>query len=231
MPAYDARHLKLTSVSIALPSQNFIDMKRILMASLFILAGFAASAQSSSAQQSKDYKWKARLRLIGAIPPSSIYDLSGTDVKASAAYVPELDFTYFFTKNLAAELILATTKHSVKTDNHGTITKLGSVWLLPPTLNLQYHLPLHGLTPYAGLGVNYTIFYGVKDDDASLAYKNRFGFSTQLGADIDISEKWFINIDVKKIFLKTDVTVNTATKLTGVKVDPFIVGIGIGAKF
>jgi len=206
-------------------------MKKILLAGLVILAGFATFAQNNAPQKNKDYKWKGRLRFTGAIAPSSSYDLSGTDVKISASYVPELDFTYFFTKNLAAELILGTTKHTVKTDNHGTVAKLGSVWLLPPTLNLQYHLPLHGITPYAGVGVNYSIFYGAKDDAAKLAYKNNIGFSTQLGADIDISDKWFINIDVKKIFLKTDVTVNTATKLSGVKVDPFIVGIGIGTKF
>ncbi len=206
-------------------------MKKILLAGLILLAGFATSAQTTTAKNN-GYKWKARLRFIAAVPPSSSYDLSGTDVKISASYVPELDFTYFFTKNLAAELILGTTKHTVKTDAHsGSATELGSVWLLPPTLNLQYHLPLNGLTPYAGVGVNYSIFYGVKDEAATLAYKNNIGFSTQLGADIDISKKWFINIDVKKIFLQTDVTVNAATKLNGVKVDPWIIGLGIGTKF
>lgn len=206
-------------------------MKKILLMGCMVLAGFAALAQNTSAKVD-NYKWKARLRFIGAVPPSSSYDLSGTDVKISASYVPELDFTYFFTKNIAAELILGTTKHNVKTnDNHGTETKLGSVWLLPPTLNLQYHLPLKGFTPYIGAGVNYSIFYGAKDDAAALAYKNGVGFSTQLGADIDINNKWFINIDVKKIFLKTDVTVASTTTLSGVKVDPFIFGLGIGTKF
>lgn len=206
-------------------------MKKFLLAGCLLLAGMITFAQNKTEAKNDNYKWKARLRFIAAVPPSSSYDLAGTDVKISAAYVPELDFTYFFTKNLAAELILGTTKHSVKTDNHGTEAKLGSVWLLPPTLNLQYHLPLHGITPYVGAGVNYSIFYGTKDDAASLAYKNRFGFSTQAGADIDISKNWFINIDVKKIFLKTDVTVNAGTTLNGVKVDPFIFGLGIGKKF
>lgn len=205
-------------------------MKKILLAGCLLVVGIVAFAQSKTETKNDTYKWKARLRFIAAVPPSSSYNLTGTDVKISSAFVPELDFTYFFTKNLAAELILGTTKHAVKTDNHGTTTKLGSVWLLPPTLNLQYHLPLQGISPYIGAGVNYSIFYGAKNDAASLAYKNRFGFSTQLGADIDISKKWFINIDVKKIFLKTDVTLNGASTLTGVKVDPFIFGLGIGTK-
>lgn len=205
-------------------------MKKYLLAGCMLLAGVAAMAQNKTTK-AEDYKWKARLRFIAAVPPSSSYDLSGTAVKISAAYVPELDFTYYFTKNLAAELILGTTKHSVKADGGGTVTKLGSVWLLPPTLNLQYHFPLQGVTPYLGAGINYSIFYGVSDDAAKLAYKNNVGFSTQIGADIDINKKWFINIDVKKIFLKTDVTVASTTTLSGVKVDPFIFGLGIGTKF
>jgi len=205
-------------------------MKKIVLAGCILLAGLVTFAQNKTEAKNDNYKWKARLRLIGIMPPSSSYDLSGSDVKISTAFVPELDFTYFFSKNFAAELILATAKHSVKTVTNGTEAKLGSVWLLPPTLNLQYHIPLSGFTPYVGAGINYTIFYGVKDDAVSLAYKNSVGFSTQLGADIDINKKWFINIDIKKLFLKTDVTVNTATKLSGVKIDPFVVGLGIGVK-
>ena len=206
-------------------------MKKLLVAGCLLLTGTLVMAQEKNNQASADTKWQARLRMIAAVPPSSSYDLSGADVKISASVVPELDFTYFFTKNLAAELILGTTRHTVKTDASGTETKLGTVWLLPPTLNFQYHLPLKGFAPYIGTGVNYSIFYGAKDKAASLEYKNRFGFSTQLGTDIDISRKWFINVDIKKIWLKTDVTVNKATTLNDVKVNPFIFGLGIGRKF
>lgn len=205
-------------------------MKKSFLAGCILLAGLVTFAQNKTEIKNGDQKWKARLRMIAVMPPSTSYDLSGSDVKISTAFVPELDFTYFFTQNFAAELILATAKHNVKTVTNGTEAKLGSVWLLPPTLNLQYHIPLSGFTPYFGAGVNYTIFYGVKDDAVSLGYKNAVGFSTQLGADIDINKKWFINIDVKRLFLKTDVTVNTATKLSDVKINPFIVGLGVGVK-
>lgn len=206
-------------------------MKKFLLAGCLLLAGFVTFAQNKSTSKADNYKWKARFRIIGAVPPSSSYDLSGTKVKVSSSFVPEVDFTYFFTKNLSAELILGTTKHNVKADDGSSSTKLGSVWLLPPTLNLQYHFPLSGVTPYIGAGINYSIFYGVSDDAAKLAYKNNVGFSTQVGADFDINSKWFINVDIKKIFLKTDVTANSTTTLTGVKVDPYIFGVGIGTKF
>lgn len=203
-------------------------MKKTLLATCVLLAGYMSFAQTKPS----DSKWAVRLRAIAAVPPASSYDLTGTDVTISAAVVPELDFTYYFTKNLSAELILGTTKHKVKTDdNHGTKTTLGTVWLLPPTLNLQYHFPLKAFTPYVGAGVNYSIFYGAKDEATKLAYKNNIGFSTQIGTDIAVTDKWFINIDIKKIFLKTDVTVANTTTLKDVKVDPFIFGIGVGTRF
>ena len=71
--------------------------------------------------------------------------------------------------NIAAELILGTTKHDVKTTGSNLTAiggpasaevDLGSVWLLPPTLTLQYHFyPTKTLKPYLGAGLNYTIFY------------------------------------------------------------------------
>lgn len=154
------------------------------MIMVLLLAGSLATFAQVKKDSKKDYqKWQMRLRVIAAVPPSTSYDLSGSDVKISASVVPELDFTYFFTKNLAAELILGTTHHSVTLKGKTAETKLGKVWALPPTLNVQYHLPLKNFTPYAGVGINYTIFYGVKDDGAKLAYKNNVGFSTQLGVD------------------------------------------------
>ena len=201
------------------------------MAILLLMSSIIGFAQSPSTT-SEQSKWAVRLRVIDAIPPSSSYTLGGSDVKISSSVVPELDFSYYFTKNLAAELILGTTHHSVKLGGKDGTT-LGKVWLLPPTLNLQYHLPVKNFIPYVGAGINYTFFYGVKDEAASLSYKNNAGFSMQLGFDYNISKKWFINVDAKKVLLKTDVTVNgnTPVALNGVKVNPYIVGIGIGTRF
>lgn len=200
--------------------------------SLLLLVSYAGFTQSKTVAKGDDQKWKIRLRVIDVTPPGTSYTLApGADVKVGSSIVPELDFTYFITKNLAAELILGTTRHKVSLASAGTKTELSKVWLLPPTLNVQYHIPLKGVEPYFGAGINYTIFYGAKNAGASLKYKNAVGFSTQAGADFSISDKWFINLDVKRLFLKTDVTVEPATKLKGVKIDPWIIGIGIGTKF
>jgi outer membrane protein len=208
-------------------------MKNKIFAVLMLMISFTAYAQEKTAVKTDNQKWKMRLRIIAAVPPSSSYDLSGSDVKVSTSVVPELDFSYFFTKNIAAELILGTTHHNVKLDSKTASTKLGKVWALPPTLSLQYHFNGAKFNPYLGVGINYTIFYGVKDDAAELSYKNKAGFSTQAGFDYQISKKFFLNVDIKKLFLKTDVTVKgtPSTVLSDVKIDPFIFGVGIGTRF
>ena len=147
----------------------------------------------------------------------------------STAFAPELDFTYFFNRNIAAELILGTAKHNVEIENGAD---LGHVWLLPPTLNLQYHFYADDFKPYVGAGVNYTIFYGVDEGDLmDIDYDNAFGFSLQAGVDYNLNEKWFLNFDIKKLFLKTDVTVNNASTSNEVNIDPLIIGLGVGMKF
>ncbi len=207
-------------------------MKKVFMVCIVLLAGLAAVAQTKTSGKATDQKWKIRLRVIDAIPKGTNYTVAaGTDVKIGSSVVPELDFTYFLSKNFAAELILGTTRHTVNLQTASTKTALGKVWLLPPTLNLQYHIPLKGVEPYFGAGINYSIFYGAKDEGATLSYKNAVGFSTQAGMDLNISDNWFLNLDIKKLFLKTDVTVAPSTKLTGVKIDPWIIGIGIGTRF
>jgi outer membrane protein len=63
-------------------------------------------------------------------------------VKVNDAFTPEVDITKMITDNIGVELIAATTKHSASGNSGvpGTIGKLASTWVLPPTLTVQYHL-------------------------------------------------------------------------------------------
>ncbi|MBC7747283.1 MAG: OmpW family protein [Methylotenera sp.] len=227
-------------------------MKKIILA--FMAVSFLTlNAQTKEENKTPDFKkWQARIRGIAVIPyESAKIGVIGGDVSLSNTFVPELDFTYFFTKHFATELILATTKHEVHTvgsdisaiggPNNANID-LGSVWLLPPTLTAQYHFyPLAEkvFKPYVGAGVNYTIFYNVEDGNTvkKVSYKNNFGYAFQLGFDLMLNETFFINADVKKLFLKTDVTVDASNLATGlampaaVTINPLIMGMGIGMKF
>lgn len=178
-----------------------------------------------------------RLRGIGFLTDTSgTTDTLGGSARTSDAFVPELDFTYFFTKNIAAELILATTRHSVevKGSTAGDLD-LGTVWALPPVLTLQYHFfPDGQLSPYIGGGINYTIMYNadVGRSATSVDYSNEFGYAFQAGIDIKLNDRWGINADLKKVFVDTDIKVNGgAINANGTNLDPWVVGIGISYRF
>ena len=200
-------------------------------------AGFAATPE---AQAQQGFSGKSagdimvRARLIGVIPDESAsVTVLGGDVNVSNEWVPEIDFSWFVTDNIALALIAATTRHDVSHSPTGI--DLGKVSLLPPTLTLQYHfMPKERFSPYVGAGVNYTIFY---NEDApggavtSIDYDNSFGWALQAGLDYALNDNWYANLDVKKIFLSTDVSINGGAINADVDLDPWIVGFGVGYKF
>ncbi|MER8824330.1 OmpW family protein [Mesorhizobium sp. M0991] len=202
------------------------------------LAQAASVPQAGASVTEAPSPWQIRLRALGVVTEDSGYvnAVPGSDLSYSNTVTPELDISYFFTDNIAAELILGTTYANI--GGQGTIGRLGNigkVWLLPPTLTLQYHFTdLGAFKPYVGAGVNYTIFYnqGVGSADA-LKVKNTFGAALQVGFDYMVDQHWGVNFDVKKLFLKPDfdVTVDGA-KLTGkAELDPWLIGAGVTYRF
>lgn len=180
-----------------------------------------------------------RLRGIAVIPRdhSDYVDPIGGHVEQTNAYVPEVDLTYFVTDNIAIEAIAAFTKHDGKAKNTAAgDVDLGSVWVLPPTVTLQYHpFPKERLSPYIGAGVNYTFFFNddTPDDGAvkSIHYSDSFGWALQAGVDYALTENVYLNVDVKKLFVSTKARINGGDIKSKVDVDPWIVGAGIGYKF
>jgi outer membrane protein len=172
-----------------------------------------------------------RLRAITIMPDTRTSDtLSALNVGVNNATVPELDFTYMVLDNVGVELILATSRHQV-TSNLGD---LGGVNVLPPTLLLQYHFNHAGrVRPYVGAGVNYTYFYndGLHAGDQQISVKrSSFGPALQVGVDVQLTKSWFANVDLKKVWMKTDASMDGAS-LGTLHIDPLIVGVGIGMKF
>ena len=209
-------------------------MQSTAVKSVILSAALALTAGSVSAQ---DSPWQFRLRGIGVVPDESatITPING-DVDLTTAYVPEFDITYFMNDNVAFELILATAKHegtAVGTDA-GDVD-LGSVWLLPPTLTIQYHLAPEGsFRPYIGAGANLTFFYNVEVPGTVVTdadYETAFGFALQGGVDIPFGDGgWFFNADVKKILLSTDVALNAAAINAEVDINPWVIGAGFGVR-
>jgi len=202
----------------------------LLGATALTMPTFAA-AEDGATEKSP---WQIRARVIGVIPDedSSLTPNIGS-VDADAAVVPEIDISYFFTPNIAAELIAATSPHDMKVNlNGGGSLDLGDVWVLPPTLLLQYHfMPDGQIRPYVGAGINYTHLYNADDTPGtSVDYEGGFGWALQAGVDVPIGGNWSWNFDVKKIFVEVEATVNSAVK-ADVDLDPWVIGTGIGYRF
>ena len=213
-----------------------------LMAMSLMTVNFVNAQDNETKEESKSNefkRWQVRLRAVGVAPEeSATIGIIGGDVAISNALIPELDFTYFFTENFAAELILGTAKHDVQAINtEAGDVNLGSVWLLPPTLTAQYHFYTSDkkvFKPYIGAGVNYTLFYNVKSGDvADVTYDNALGYAAQLGFDLMVDDTFFINVDVKRLFLSTDVSVDASNLAPGliipaeVDINPWLVGVGM----
>jgi outer membrane protein len=198
---------------------------------LFLLFSFLSPAFAA------DKNWMMRVRGITVNPDESgTPTLIGGEAKLSNESVPEVDFSYFITNNFAVELILATTTHDVYVANSSLNgLDLGNVSLLPPTLLVQYHHQMNKFKPYVGVGINYTHFYGVKAGELkTVTYDDSFGYAFQLGGDYEIASDVYLNYDIKKVLLSTDLTATTysnATVTADVDIDPWIVGLGIGYRF
>lgn len=171
---------------------------------------------------------------------------SNTPVDVDSATTIEVDFTYMLKSNVGLELILATAKHDINGDgNLSSLGKIGETGVLPPTLTAQYHFsPTATTRPYAGIGINYTLFYdedttssltsGLSASTTSLDLDSSIGLALQAGVDVDVSNGWFFNADLKYIQIETEATVKadgaTATKFD-VAIDPWVFGIGVGKVF
>ena len=196
------------------------------------LALVASSAIVAPTLAANDSPWMVRARGI-LVAPAEHADVSiGGDVSIDNAVVPEVDVTYFLSENFAIEAIAAVTPHNVV---HSSGLDLGSVWLLPPTVTLQYHFDPKGasMRPYVGVGVNYTTFFGV-DEPANLNinYDDSFGLALQAGIDIPFGNGWSVNVDVKKIYINTDVSISgTVNAEADVDINPVVFGVGVGYRY
>lgn len=145
-----------------------------------------------------------------------------------------INFVYMATNNIGIELLAATPfEHDIHLKGTG---KVGTTKHLPPTLSVQYYFNKSSIvTPYLGVGLNYTTFF---DENLSalgldnIELKDSFGVAVQAGMDIALGNNWGINFDVRKISIDTEVD-KKGTTVDGLKVDidPMVYSITALYKF
>lgn len=202
-----------------------------------LLGALALASAPVAAQQPAEGKFMVRLRALSLTPADKSDAIPSLSVAADAITVskkifPEVDVSYFFTKNVAAELVLTyPQQHDVELNG----AKIGTFKHLPPSLLVQYHFIPDGVfRPYVGAGANLTLISNVDINVANVGAldleSSSVGVVGQLGADIKVGSKHFLNIDLKKVTIGSDVT-KGGTKVSAVKVDPLLLSVGFGIRF
>lgn len=198
-------------------------MKKNLLA----VAVLCALTSGAAFAQQAESPWLVRVRAVHL--DSANKDSTGLGLSVNNKTIPEVDISYFFNKNVAAELILTVPqKHDLSSSVLGG--RIGSLKHLPPSLLLQYHFDAPGFKPYVGAGVNYTRFSNVNLPAGVDIDRNSWGGALQVGVDVPLSKNLYLNFDVKKVYIKTDVFAGGAKQGT-FKVDPVLVGVGLGWRF
>jgi outer membrane protein len=199
----------------------------------FTIASLLAMILAVPAYAQEAGQWLVRVGATSINPDSdngTLFIPTAVDVDVDDAWGLTFNVSYFFTERWAVEL-LAAAPYNHEFDLKGTGIS-GETDHLPPTLSVQYHFPVsERITPYVGLGVNWTIFF---DEDLSvpvnLELDDSVGVAAQLGMDIDLNENWFMNVDVRYIKIESDAEV-AGVDVGTVKINPWLFGVNVGYRF
>jgi len=175
--------------------------------------------------------------------------VSGTKATLDSDTQLGLTLGYMLTEHVGIELLAATPfQHTVgvKGLGAGLDGKLADIKQLPPTLSLQYY-PLDASSrfqPYAGIGINYTMFF---DEDLSstrkaqgfrnLKMQDSVGLAGQLGMDYMLTDHLLVNAAVWYVDINTKASIDGPSALgvgktkVNVEVDPWVYMVGVGYKF
>ena len=198
-------------------------MKKQVLTALVLASTLVAG---NAFAQAKEGPWMVRVRAVNLTSANT--DNTGLGLSVNNKTIPELDISYFINKNVAVELILTVPQEHTLSSNGSDI---GTLSHLPPTLLVQYHFDAPGFKPYVGAGINYTKFSSVNlavpgaDID-----RDSFGAALQVGVDIPLSGNMYLNFDLKKVYIGTDVSINGVNQ-GSFKIDPVLFGMGVGWRF
>lgn len=201
-----------------------------------VLAALMVVSVASVSTAAEDFKrWSAGLQLMYINPDVDVADLSVLD--AEPAITGGLTVEYFFTPSISAELVAAVAKHDLEIADQN----LGSLWILPPSLYAKYHfMPKSKISPYIGVGVNWVKAWdeklylpGVGSLDVDV--EDSFGWAAKAGADIQVTENLYLNVDVMYLSVETELNVKAggASVLSGsdIDIDPWVYSIGAKYRF
>lgn len=198
---------------------------------LLALAVATLAASAPAAAQDND-PWVLRLGVHVVDPKSGNGHLAGMKTSVDSSTRPSISLEYMAAPNWGIEVLGALPfKHEVKLAGQ----KAATTKQLPPVLGVNYHFaPNSVVSPFVGVGVNYTYFYDSKGkgllDGQKVDLDNSWGIAGHAGVDFKLNDKWLITADVRYINIDSDVHVN-GSKVGSAHIDPWVYGVSFGYRF
>jgi outer membrane protein len=125
------------------------------------------------------------------------------------------------------------------------VGEIGTVRVLPITVFAQYRFlePSARYRPYAMLGITYAKTYNARGSatlsalnplnppgGTGLSIDSRFGLTPGFGLTAMINDKWFVDLQYARSFLRTTATLSTGQTIS-TKLNPDVYKIGVGMLF
>ncbi|UOV03019.1 OmpW/AlkL family protein [Pseudoxanthomonas mexicana] len=206
---------------------------RTLTIALASLIAMPALAQDATTDTTSDAASK-RFAVVGGAAVLKPDRDPAPGLKIDGDVAPVISASWYATPNIAVELWGAADKfnHRVRADGAG---KIGTVDQQPIALSGQYHFGTADqvMRPFVGLGYYESNFSNetIGGDGAHVGLETAKGAIATAGVDFNINQTWFARADAR--YMKGDADVRVAGQGTGeeLTIDPWVVGVGIGARF
>lgn len=206
---------------------------RTLTIALASLIAMPALAQDATTDTTSDATSK-RFAVVGGAAVLKPDRDPAPGLKIDGDVAPVISASWYATPNIAVELWGAADKfnHRVRADGAG---KIGTVDQQPIALSGQYHFGTADqvMRPFVGLGYYESNFSNetIGGDGAHVGLETAKGAIATAGVDFNINQTWFARADAR--YMKGDAGVRVAGQGTGeeLTIDPWVVGVGIGARF
>lgn len=206
---------------------------RTLTIALASLIAMPALAQDATTDTTSDAAGK-RFAVVGGAAVLKPDRDPAPGLKIDGDVAPVISASWYATPNIAVELWGAADKfnHRVRADGAG---KIGTVDQQPIALSGQYHFGTADqvMRPFVGLGYYESNFSNetIGGDGAHVGLETAKGAIATAGVDFNINQTWFARADAR--YMKGDAGVRVAGQGTGeeLTIDPWVVGVGIGARF
>ncbi len=206
---------------------------RTLTIALASLIAMPALAQDATTDTTSDAAGK-RFAVVGGAAVLKPDRDPAPGLKIDGDVAPVISASWYATPNIAVELWGAADKfnHRLRADGAG---KIGTVDQQPIALSGQYHFGTADqvMRPFVGLGYYESNFSNetIGGDGAHVGLETAKGAIATAGVDFNINQTWFARADAR--YMKGDAGVRVAGQGTGeeLTIDPWVVGVGIGARF